>query len=117
MARSTDKDERLRIIIALKIQQIRTKKGFSQMDIALALNLSRPTIANIEGAKQVATIDFIWKLSYLLDCQASDFLPKIDELAPDISPITMTTRLLKQAKLQNRLEELNKKSQLLKNQQ
>lgn len=109
MSRSKEKDERFKIIVAIKIAEKRKQLGLTGSDVAMSLGLSRVTITNIEGARQIVTLDTIWKLSHLFDCDLYELIPSKEELKPNLKSISMTTTLVKN-RLNDRLDELNRKS-------
>jgi len=59
------RDYRLKIGDALR--NIREKKGYSQDELAEAMNINRSTISKIENGKFNLSLDYLSKFSWFLD--------------------------------------------------
>lgn len=53
--------------IGKKIKEIREKKGFSQLQLADKMEVSRTTISKIESGKFNCTIDYLTKFAVFLE--------------------------------------------------
>ena len=56
-----------RLKIGEYIKTFREQKGFSQLDLAIMMNVSRTTISKIENGKFAITVDYLERLSKFLD--------------------------------------------------
>ncbi|ART93595.1 helix-turn-helix protein [Zymomonas mobilis] len=61
--------------VSAKILRKRREKGISQLDLANKCNVSQAWIQKIESGNRKIPLDFIYKLSFYLDCAVSDLIP------------------------------------------
>lgn len=61
--------------ISARILRKRREKGISQLDLANKCNVSQAWIQKIESGSKKIPLDFIYKLSFYLDCGVSDLIP------------------------------------------
>jgi transcriptional regulator with XRE-family HTH domain len=64
-----------RRLIGARIADLRTKKGLSQTDLALAADMLRPHISRAEKGKYNTTLDTLLKIAAALNCDIK-FIPK-----------------------------------------
>ncbi|MES3034910.1 MAG: helix-turn-helix transcriptional regulator [Gemmatimonadota bacterium] len=94
MARD-DVDDRLYELIGERIAVARGHLNLSQAKLALAVNVSRVSIVNIERGRQRAPVHVLWNIAAALKCEMLEFIPHRDELSartapPDLSPEIMS---------------------------
>jgi transcriptional regulator with XRE-family HTH domain len=77
-----------------KARELRVKKGMSQLDLSISMNLAEGTIAKIENPTQTAkyNIRHINLLSKALGCSPKDFFPE-HALANDV--VRLKIRVIK----------------------
>jgi transcriptional regulator with XRE-family HTH domain len=63
------------------IRQVRTARGLSQEDAALASGIDRAYFGHIERATKNPTMQTVWKVADALDVPASDLLRQAEALA------------------------------------
>ena len=56
-------EEELCVVLARNVLRLRNQRGMTQRDLARALGVSQPRIAEIEGARTTARIDTVGKLA------------------------------------------------------
>lgn len=56
-----------RIKVGETLKQMREKKGYSQDELAEAMNVNRSTISKIENGKFNLSVDYLSKFSWFLD--------------------------------------------------
>lgn len=61
------------------VKEMRTKKKFTQIDIANIIGKSRVFISQIENPnhKSKYNLDHLNRIAFHLDCSPADFIPKI----------------------------------------
>jgi DNA-binding XRE family transcriptional regulator len=103
-------DMTLRVLMAQKFKEHRTKAKLSQEDVAYAIKLSRVSVANIEAGTQGLTSDVIFKCSVLFKCSVADIFPNQDEYT-----ITLRSRIssLEQKRI-DKIKRLEKELEALK---
>ena len=63
--------------IGQNISSVRIKKGINQEELAKRLNLSRPSIANIEKGNQRPSVYIIVQIALILGVEITDLIPLI----------------------------------------
>ncbi len=65
--------------IITKIKELRIDSGMSQLDLAVALNVSKGFIGNVESSKYTAhySMDQILALAKIFRCTTHDIVPKM----------------------------------------
>lgn len=63
------------------IRQAREDRGLSQEALADLAEVSRPTIARIEGSTNTITLDRLWALASALDLPAADLIERTERAA------------------------------------
>ncbi len=61
--------------VGSKIRLIRKEKGFSQEGLALRAKLDRSYMGRIERGEANITLEMLYQLADVLDCDAKDLLP------------------------------------------
>ncbi|MBY3621310.1 hypothetical protein CA600_22695 [Paenibacillus sp. VTT E-133280] len=61
-------------IIGGNIRSSRVTRGITQKDLGLKLNISRPSIANIEAGRQRIQVHFLFQLAEALDTSIQDLI-------------------------------------------
>ena len=56
-------EEELCVVLAQNVLRLRNQRGMTQRDLARALGVSQPRIAEIEGARTTARIDTVARLA------------------------------------------------------
>lgn len=56
-------EEELTMVLARNVLRLRNQRGMTQRDLARALSVSQPRVAEIEGARTTARIDTVAKLA------------------------------------------------------
>jgi len=56
-------EEELSTVLARNVLRLRNQRGMTQRDLARALGISQPRIAEIEGARTTARIDTVGRLA------------------------------------------------------
>ena len=80
-------------IIGKKIMKLRTDYGLTQISCADCIGVSRPSMVNIEKGRQALTIDNLYKIADVLECEVSDILPKVSQI---ITPMELPESLIKE---------------------
>ncbi len=80
-------------IIGRKIMKLRTDYGLTQISCADCIGISRSSIVNIEKGRQALTIDNLYKLADVLECEVSDILPMVSQI---ITPMELPESLIKE---------------------
>ncbi|MEX1668341.1 helix-turn-helix domain-containing protein [Zhongshania guokunii] len=70
----------LSITLGAKIRAMRNRKGFSQDGLALQCGLDRSYMGRIERGEVNITVDKLYQISELLDCEPAELLPRINEV-------------------------------------
>lgn len=52
--------------LGARVRMLRREKGMTQVDLAKAMNMAQPTIANIEKGKVMPSVAALWKLEDIL---------------------------------------------------
>ncbi|GAB39749.1 helix-turn-helix domain-containing protein [Gordonia sputi] len=63
------------------VRRAREARGLSQEALAERAEVSRPTIARIEGSTNTVTLDRLWALASALDTSATDLIRRTELLA------------------------------------
>lgn len=66
------------------IRQAREDRGLSQEALADLAEVSRPTIARIEGSTNTITLDRLWALASALDLPAADLIRQTELIAEEL---------------------------------
>ncbi len=75
-----DPDDDLYRFVGERIATTRGHLKLSQQKLALAVNLSRVSIVNIESGKQRAPIHVLWRIAAQLKVELTDLIPRQDDL-------------------------------------
>jgi transcriptional regulator with XRE-family HTH domain len=67
--------DNLAVKVGEKIRSIRKKKGFSQESLALHAKLDRSYMGRIERGEANITLEMLYQLAKVLDCEAKILLP------------------------------------------
>jgi transcriptional regulator with XRE-family HTH domain len=62
--------------LGLRLQLHRKRKGLTQEELAAAVGVPRASYANVEGGRQSAAIDLIWRVAVVLDISLDDIAPQ-----------------------------------------
>jgi transcriptional regulator with XRE-family HTH domain len=84
-----DSINRLYVEIGIRVRNARKKRGWTQAELATAVNLTRSSIANIEAGRQPTLIHVIVLIAHNLDTPAETLLPtgqNLDDLASVQTP-------------------------------
>lgn len=76
-----------------KLRQVRREAGLSQVDLAIAIGLTRTSISNIENGRQGVPLCTFGKMVQVLKVQSGTLLPAAD--VPSASPSPELLRLPK----------------------
>lgn len=68
-------NEEMLAYVADSIRRIRLAKGFSQLDLSAAANMSQSFIANIEKGKKEPSAMTLIRIAHALDVSPRDFFP------------------------------------------
>ena len=71
-------------IVGETVRHKRKEAGMTQGDLALAVGLSRPSIANIETGRQSILLHQAFDLARALSCSVDDLVPGFSPKARDI---------------------------------
>jgi transcriptional regulator with XRE-family HTH domain len=63
----------LRLEIGRILKNFRDKKGYSQNELAILMNISRATISKIENGKFAISVDYLEKFAWFLDFDVKIF--------------------------------------------
>jgi transcriptional regulator with XRE-family HTH domain len=79
--------------LATEIKLRRNELGLTQEGLAGAVDLDRPYVTLLEGARKQPTISVMWRLAAGLELSATEFVTRIDKryrrnakLLPTVSP-------------------------------
>lgn len=97
-------------IIADNLLMLRKRCGYSQIEVATAIGLTRVSICNIETARQSTTLYNLLKFVKLYKCGLSDIIPKEGECPIFLNPIIG----IEEERLKNQIERLEAKLTKLK---
>lgn len=61
-----------------RIREFRLAKGWSQQELADAINVSKPTISDLERGKMQFTLEYMRRIAVPLECTAADLIPITD---------------------------------------
>jgi transcriptional regulator with XRE-family HTH domain len=70
----------IRAFIGDRILQLRKAKNLRQEDLAVALNITRTSVINIEVGRQRLIIDYVPIICGLLGCTPNDLFPPIEKI-------------------------------------
>jgi transcriptional regulator with XRE-family HTH domain len=65
----------LAVKVGEKIRSVRKEKGFSQEGLALHAKLDRSYMGRIERGEANITLEMLYQLAKVLDCEAKELLP------------------------------------------
>ncbi|MDO6561633.1 MAG: helix-turn-helix domain-containing protein [Paraglaciecola chathamensis] len=65
----------LAVKVGEKIRSVRKEKGFSQESLALHAKLDRSYMGRIERGEANITLEMLYQLAKVLDCEAKELLP------------------------------------------
>jgi transcriptional regulator with XRE-family HTH domain len=65
----------LAVKVGEKIRSVRKEKGFSQESLALHTKLDRSYMGRIERGEANITLEMLYQLAKVLDCEAKELLP------------------------------------------
>ncbi|TVP08887.1 helix-turn-helix domain-containing protein [Shewanella sp. KCT] len=65
----------LAIEVGRAVRQVRKSRGMSQDELALRADIDRSYIGRIERAEANITLDMLYKIAEVLDCEARNLLP------------------------------------------
>ena len=74
------KVERLYILIAGRIRELRERKEITQQDVARRIGQSRTSFVNIESGRQRITLHGLYDIATALDCEPEQLLPSAKEV-------------------------------------
>jgi len=78
------------VVLARNVLRLRNQRGMTQRELARALGVSQPRIAEIEGARTTARIDTVGRLAAVFGVEPWTLLKRRHETAPSDSPATET---------------------------
>ncbi|HET7588670.1 MAG TPA: helix-turn-helix transcriptional regulator [Solirubrobacterales bacterium] len=64
----------------LALREVRTERGLSQEDAALACNIDRAYFGQLERALKSPTLNTIWRIADSFELRASDLLLRAEKL-------------------------------------
>ena len=67
-------DAELRREVGYKVRTVRTFLDMSLEEMASKVNLSQPTLSNYERGKYMPTVDFLYKLTTMVNVTIDDFV-------------------------------------------
>ncbi|MGJ8680420.1 helix-turn-helix domain-containing protein [Paraglaciecola sp.] len=67
--------DNLAVKVGEKIRSVRKEKGFSQESLALHAKLDRSYMGRIERGEANITLEMLYQLAKVLDCEAKELLP------------------------------------------
>jgi transcriptional regulator with XRE-family HTH domain len=67
--------DNLAVKVGEKIRSVRKEKGFSQESLALHTKLDRSYMGRIERGEANITLEMLYQLAKVLDCEAKELLP------------------------------------------
>lgn len=65
----------LAVEVGRAVRQVRKSREMSQDELALQADIDRSYIGRIERAEANITLDMLYKIAEVLDCEARDLLP------------------------------------------
>jgi ribosome-binding protein aMBF1 (putative translation factor) len=78
-------EEELPAVLARNVLRLRNQRGMTQRDLARALGISQPRIAEIEGARTTARIDTVGKLAAVFGVEAWTLLKRRPEPSRELA--------------------------------
>lgn len=72
--------DRLYALTGSKIRQARTRREWSQADLAAEVGLTRSSIANVEAGRQKLPVHGLLRIAGALNVRPDSLLPALDEL-------------------------------------
>ena len=82
-------EEELTVVLARNVLRLRNQRGMTQRDLARALGVSQPRIAEIEGARTTARIDTVAKLAAVFGVEPWRLLKRHERPARKPAPVTV----------------------------
>jgi transcriptional regulator with XRE-family HTH domain len=67
--------DNLAVKVGEKIRSVRKEKGFSQESLALHAKLDRSYMGRIERGEANITLEMLYQVAKVLDCEARELLP------------------------------------------
>jgi transcriptional regulator with XRE-family HTH domain len=67
--------DNLAVKVGEKVRSVRKEKGFSQESLALHAKLDRSYMGRIERGEANITLEMLYQLAKVLDCEAKELLP------------------------------------------
>jgi len=83
----------LNTLIANKIRTLRSNRGISQQVFSDCIGMSRSSIVNLEKGRQSLTIDNLYKICDVLECEVKDILPAVNKV---ITPFELPKDLVEE---------------------
>jgi len=77
-------EEELCVVLARNVLRLRNQRGMTQRDLARALGVSQPRIAEIEAARTTARIDTVGKLAAVFGVEPWTLLKRRPEPSPKL---------------------------------
>jgi transcriptional regulator with XRE-family HTH domain len=74
------------------IRTQRKQRGMTQADLASAVEISRPSLVNIELGRQRVLVHMLYDLAEVLGCLPGDLAPKLRLAQRDVIYLTSRTR-------------------------
>ncbi|MFL5386494.1 MAG: helix-turn-helix domain-containing protein [Longimicrobiaceae bacterium] len=87
-------EEELCVVLARNVLRLRNQRGMTQRDLARALGVSQPRVAEIESARTTARIDTVGKLAAVFGVEPWTLLKPRPETAGRRMPATKTAPAL-----------------------
>lgn len=82
-------EEELVVVLARNVLRLRNQRGMTQRDLARALGVSQPRVAEIEGARTTARIDTVAKLAAVFGVEPWRLLKRHSQSAKKPAPVTV----------------------------
>lgn len=82
-------EEELAMVLARNVLRLRNQRGMTQRDLARALGVSQPRVAEIEGARTTARIDTVAKLAAVFGVEPWRLLKRHAQSARKSAPVTV----------------------------
>lgn len=82
-------EEELAMVLARNVLRLRNQRGMTQRDLARALGVSQPRVAEIEGARTTARIDTVAKLAAVFGVEPWRLLKRHEPSARKPAPVTV----------------------------
>lgn len=70
---------KIAIAIGKRIQEQREKKGYSMVEFSNVMDSTRQSIFKLENGEYMPTIPALYRISKILSCDISEFLPSSEE--------------------------------------